>query len=176
MQQFGLAFASIANHTESVVTGLGAFSIFMDEDNSDRLGKSATSAEKIAKAYGSIAMSSNNMDVGAINASSRMFEAIARIAENDGEDAITALAKQLLEAVDKLGETVEKLDSTVGTQESGMTDALSGIMGSFIDKIKGTNKEVGDSSETGLVDIQPIVEAIQELEERFMRPIRVQEV
>ena len=47
-------------------------------------------------------------------------------------------------------------------------------MSTFVDKIKGAKDETG--KEAGLIDIEPIVLAIQELEERFDRAIKVQQV
>ena len=174
MKQFGIAFAKIANKTEVVIRGLGAFSAFMDEDNVEQLEDSGKAIEMIAKGYTTIAKASNSMNIDAIYASTRMFEAIARISEADGEDAMTVLTEQLLEAVKQLAETVSELEKTTESQSSGLGDAISGAMATFVDKITGAKDEAGGESQ-GLVDIGPIVDAIADLEARFSRPILVQE-
>jgi len=172
--KFAEGFGLIALNTAAVVSGLGAFSQFMVEDNVTQLDDAATAIKKIATGYKSISDSSNVMNIDAINASSRMFEAIADIAKNGGDDAITTISEKLMEAVEKLSETVENLESANSANSQSMTDAISDTIGGFIDKIKGT-KEDG-AEESGLIDVEPIVLAIQELEERFSRTIKVKHV
>ena len=174
VKKLGMAFGKIAATTEMVVRGVTAFSPFLDEDNASTFEKSASAAEKLAKAYSSIAASSKIMNIPALQASARMFEAIAKIAENNGQDAITELSKSLMAAVKELSETVKNLENSTAGQKEGISEAISGAMSTFIDKIKGAKDETG--KEAGLIDIEPIVLAIQELEERFDRAIKVQAV
>lgn len=170
--KIGTGFKGIGTHAGSVQLALGALIPFTQEDEREELEKSANAVAKIASGYASIANSSTLMNVDAINASSRMFEAIAKVAEADGEDAMSVLAKQLMAAVRELSETVENLQEANGENTNSMTDAISSTIGGFIDKIKGTAESGSDS---GLIDVQPIVSAIQELEDRLERPLRVEE-
>ena len=168
-------FANMSQYTEAVITGVTAFSPFLDEDNADNFTKSADAATTLALAYEKMSKASQTMNVMAITESTKMFEALARIAEADGEDAITAVSEKLMEAVKQLSETVENLQEANDQNSTSIQDTISSTIGGFIDKIKGTTDSAGQS-ESGLVDVAPIVAAIQELEDRLNRPIRVEEV
>lgn len=168
-------FANMSQYTEAVITGVTAFSPFLDEDNADNFTKSADAATTLALAYEKMSNASQTMNVMAISESARMFEALARIAEADGEDAITAISEKLMEAVKQLSETVENLQEANDQNSTSIQDTISSTIGGFIDKIKGTTDSAGQS-ESGLVDVAPIVAAIQELEDRLNRPIRVEEI
>ena len=174
VKELGKGFAQMTRFTESVIRSVTAFSPFLDGIKAQNFTKSANAATILAKAYSSMAASSKLMNVPALQASARMFEAIAEIAENKGQDAISELAESLMAAVKELSETVKNLEDASSGQQEGIKDAISGAMSSFIDKIKGKTDETG--KETGLVDIEPIVLAIQELEERFDRAIKVQAI
>lgn len=171
----GENFATMSQYTEAVITGVTAFSPFLDEDNAENFTESANAATTLALAYEKLANASNMMNVAAITESTKMFEAIAKVAEADGEDAMTVLAEKLMEAVKQLSETVENLQEANGENTNSMQDAISSTIGGFIDKIKGTTDNSG-GNESGLVDVAPIVAAIQELEDRLNRPLRVEEV
>lgn len=168
-------FANMSQYTEAVITGVTAFSPFLDVDNANNFTKSAGAATTLALAYEKMSKASQTMNVMAITESTKMFEALARIAEADGEDAITAISEKLMEAVKQLSETVENLQEANDQNSTSIQDTISSTIGGFIDKIKGTTDSAGQS-ESGLVDVAPIVAAIQELEDRLNRPIRVEEV
>jgi hypothetical protein len=87
---------------------------------------------------------------------------------------LTKISEELMEAVRKLSETVKNLEESNGKNSESMTDSISNTLTGFIDKIKGSDDK--SSGETGLVDIGPIVSAIQDLEDRFSRPLKVQEI
>jgi len=165
--KLGKGFATVSKYTETVVTGLAAFVPFIE--HTDDLESSAKSVEKIAKGYKTIATSSNIMNVDAIKASARMFEAIADIAKNKGKDPITQISEKLMDAVEKLAKTVKALEASNSENSTSVVDGITGALSGLLDKIKGTGKEEG---ETGLVDVQSIVDAIKELEDRFDSPIR----
>ena len=142
----------------------------------EEMKNTSYSIARIGRSYTEIAKASKMMNVPAIEASTKMFNAIAHVAKMKGEDAMSVLAKELMSAVVELSKIVDKLDSNVTKQPEGLKGAMDSSMQKFIDKIKGKTADIkGEAGEAGLIDITPIVEAIQELEERFMRPIRVQE-
>ena len=175
INKIGKYFGAISANTEMVVRGITAFAPFIDQKKSEIFEKSAAAAEKLAKAYTSIANSTKMMSIPALQASARMFEAIAKVAQNNGQDAISELAKSLMLAVKELSETVKNLEKSSEGQTAGISDAVSGALSSFIDKIKGTPDETG-RMQSSLVDIEPLVLAIQELQDRFDTSIRVQVV
>jgi hypothetical protein len=142
----------------------------------EEMKNTSYSIARIGRSYTEIAKASKMMNVPAIEASTKMFNAIAYVAKMKGQDAMSVLAKELMSAVVELSKIVDKLDSNVTKQPEGLKGAMDSSMQKFIDKIKGKTADIkGEVGEAGLIDITPIVEAIQELEERFMRPIRVQE-
>jgi hypothetical protein len=173
----GNGMKHIARYSEGGVAGIGAIIKLGGGHVSNNLGKVRTSLRGISKSFGSISKSSNTMNVASIDAATKMFDAIAKVAELGGEDAMSVLARELMTAVNELSEAVDKMDESVKKQPSGIKGALDGALGGFLDKIKGKTDEVKNSGESGgLVDVQPIVDAIQELEDIFMRPLRVVEV
>jgi hypothetical protein len=143
----------------------------------DSVKMASLSIARIGRSYTEIAKASKMMNVPAIEASTKMFNAIAHVAKMKGQDAMSILAKELMTSVLELSKIVDKLDKNVTKQPDGIKGAMDGVLSGFLDKIKGKTADLkGQAGEAGLIDIAPIVEAIQELEERFMRPIRVQEV
>jgi uncharacterized protein Yka (UPF0111/DUF47 family) len=121
------------------------------------------------------------MNIKAINATTSMFAALTDLAKNKGESAMAVLAEKLLVAVKELSGTVENLEKSVevqGKATGGFKDAISGVMDTVketvtgvqktTDKINKDTKKVGES-----IDLQPLIDAIQDLEARFDRAIKV---
>jgi len=167
----GEGIYKIAVSSKGLEVALSAMTSLVSRNRAKEFEKVASSTERLAKSFRSIARSTRSMDVKALNASSRMFEAIAKIAENDGEDAITVLAEQLLEAVEHLSKTVDDLESASASNARGMKDALSGVMDSFLDKLANVDNESGET--TPLFDVSGIIEAIDKLDDRFDTKIKV---
>ena len=176
MKNIGIGFKGIGLHAASVQMALGALIPFTQEDEVEELTDAATAIKKIAGGYASIAASTNLMNIDALKASASMFNAIARVAESDGEDLITKISEDLMEAVKQLSETVKNLEATNSQNTESMGDSISSTLTGFVDKIRGKKDEVGGSSEPGLVDMSAVISAIQELEGRFDRPIKVKEI
>ena len=175
MYNIGKGLRSIGTSAINVSLALGTLKHFTGDDAVENLEKSAKSVKELAKGYSKIARSTNLMNIDALNASANMFNAIAKVAGLKGEDAITKISEELMKAVNQLSKTVENLQEANGENSTSMQDAISSTIGGFIDKIKGTTDKSG-GNESGLVDVAPIVAAIQELEDRLNRPLRVQEI
>ena len=173
MKVLGDAFGVISGNSEGVVTAMASVLPFAKMGRPGRLEKSAVAISKIADSYSKIASASNVMNVDAINASSKMFDAIANLAEADSEDAMKVLAEELMKAVESLSEVVSDLEDTVDSQNSGFESVLEGALDKFKEKIMGS-KEKADGSK-GAFDMSTVVSAIQELESRFDRPIPVED-
>jgi hypothetical protein len=173
MKVLGDAFGIIAGNSEGVIEAMAAVLPFSKLGRPGRLEKSAAALQDIASAYSQLSTASKSLNVNAIEASTRMFDAIARIAEADGEDAMTALAEKLMEAVEKLSETVKDLEDATSDNASDIKDAVSGAIENFTKKIMGSKEEGGESN--GMLDMSIVVSAIQELEARFDRPIPVED-
>ena len=175
MPVLGGQFATIAAHTDSVVRGIAAFVPFLNEDNAESFTESATAAEKLATAYQKIGKATETMNVEAIKESRYMFEALTRLAEAGGEDAMTIFAEKLMKAVKELSGTVENLQNAVGEQSSGIKDVVGGLLNKVTDKVKEvTGATAADTkSEETSNNMSEVVELLGEIEERLNRPLRI---
>lgn len=176
MKKIGIGFSGISMNASAVQRALGALAPLTEEDRVKQLRAASRSIKGIARGYSSIAESTNTMNIDALNASTKMFEAIARVAESNGDDILTKISEDLMEAVRQLSATVKNLEATNSQNSESMGDSISNSLTGFIDKIKGKKDELGGSSEPGLVDMSAVISAIQELEGRFDRPIKVKEI
>lgn len=168
IKTIGAEFATVAANTDMVIKGIGA--VLQLANNSEKLTAASEAMKTIGAAYKQIADSSKVMNVPAIEASARMFEAIAKIAENQGEDAITVLARELMQAVEKLSTTVKNLEDATGSQQKGLGDAISGAINAFRAKVTDAVEGLKPKAD-GKIDMSEVITAIQELEARFDRPI-----
>lgn len=176
MKNIGLGFKSIGYYAGPVQRALGALIPFTQENEAKQLKNSSLSLKRLASGYASIAKSTKLMDVKALHASAHMFNAIARVAELKGDNVLTKISEELMEAVKQLSETVKNLEESNGKNSESMTDSISSTLTGFVDKIRGKKDEAGGSSESGLVDMSAVISAIQELEGRFDRPIKIKEI
>lgn len=174
MPALGGQFAVIAAHTDAVVRGMAAFTPFLVEANAESFTESATAAEKMAKAYKKIGKATETMNVEAIKETRYMFDSLTKLAEADGEDALTVFAEKLMVAVEELSGTVENLQNAVGEQSSGIKDVISGLLSKVTDKVKevtgGSQDNDTDESKTNMSEV---VELLGEIEERLNRPLRI---
>ena len=95
------------------------------------LEDTAESMERIAKSYWIISQSSKEMEVEALKESTKMFEALAYLSEQGGEEAIEALGDELIEAIKKLALMIADFGGTV-------------------EEAKNDNKSVGEKIQDGL--------------------------
>jgi len=174
LPKIGTSFATIAGYSDSVVRGIGAFIPFLDEDMSEYFTDSATAATTLATAYQKIGKATETMNVEAIKESRYMFEALTRLAEADGEDALTIFAEKLMVAVEELSGTVENLQNAVGEQSTGIKDVVGGLLNKVTDKVKEVTGAAGDQPTTETSnDMSEVVELLSEIEERLNRPLRI---
>jgi ElaB/YqjD/DUF883 family membrane-anchored ribosome-binding protein len=171
IKTIGIEFAKVALNTNAVIKGMGA--VLQLADNSDELEEAGEAMKEIGQAYKAIADASRIMNVPAIEASARMFEAIAKIAENDGEDAITVLARELMNAVQELSETVENLEKVSKEQGAASKSAIESALEKMKDTIFSAKKKAGGGQEAETATIADVVLAIENLESRLDLPLRV---
>ena len=164
---------------------LGAMSAFtalieLHEDiDVDDFKDQAKSFNSIAKSYNKIAHASKMMDIKALYATTNMFKALDDLAKNGGASAMGVLADKLMEAVKQLSGTVTNLEKSVekqGKATSGIGDALSGAIDTVKETVTGVKKNVdamNKDTKDAKLDIQPLIDAIQDLELRFDRAIKV---
>ncbi len=184
LTEVGKGFSEINLAAGGVMKAFEAAINFNDEVDVDDFNARADASVKIGKSYKMIADSSKVMNIPAINATTSMFTALTDLAKNKGESAMSVLADKLLEAVKQLSGTVENLEKSVETQgkaTSGIGDVVSGVMDTVketvigvkktADKINKDTKAAGES-----IDLQPLIDAIQDLEARFDRAIKIIDV
>lgn len=163
------AYNAITRNQDAVVAGLN--SVLSNVHTFFGISNLGESTAQFADAFGKIAEHSNNINIRAVDATTRMFNAIARVAEAQGEDAISALARELMVAVKELSETVDNMEQVMESQQKNMKDVISGALSTFKDKIFGAKEEAGGSDKA--VDMSDVVAAIEALEDRFNRAIPV---
>lgn len=138
MKNVATSFGMIAGYTSSVVKGVGAWGIFLDEDNAENLANSADASERIADAYTKFAKAANGLNIKAVQASTAMFTSIANLAKPDAQNAMKILTQELLKAVDQLGKTVVNLETAVekqGDNTAGIMEKTDKAIGGFVKKV-----------------------------------------
>lgn len=107
------------------------------------LGDTADSLESISKSYFMIAKASQEMEVEALKESTKMFEALAYLSEQGGEDAIEALGDELIEALKQLALMIADFEGTVADAKEENKSFVENVAGSVN---KGMNKLFGYGS------------------------------
>lgn len=166
----GKGFAELAKSSNKGIKALNALLPFSNEWRVKYLNSSATHVGTLAKNYGLLAKESNKMNVGAINATTKMFDSLRKLAEQD-TNPMKVLADDLLRAVAELSTAVEALDKAVDRQGK-TSDEATGVIGKALDKVKELvttntaevkkNTPAGGASE---IDFSPVTDAIQDLED-----------
>jgi hypothetical protein len=112
------------------------------------------------------------MNIKAIESTTNMFKALTDLAKNKGESAMSVLADKLLKAVKELTGAAKNLEDSVKTQGSN-TDASADLISKSLVGVKetvtGVKKDVSKmtADAKGVLDIQPLIDAIISLEDRF---------
>ena len=126
--------------------------------------------DSFSKSYRRYARANNSLDVTKVEATTKMFNALADLAKNDGENTMKVLADSLLRAVAELSEAVDNLDKAVdkqGKSTGGMGDVISGAIDKFKEVVTGNTKKV-EAMTPKAGDNSDIVEAIQDLEDTLV--------
>ncbi len=152
-----------------------------DIDISD-FNAQAKAFNSISISYARVANASKSMNVTSIKATTDMFKALTDLAKNGGASAMGVLADKLMEAVKQLTGTVTNLEKSVekqGKATSGIGDALSGAIDTVKETVTGVKKNVdkmNKDTKAAAIDLQPLIDAIADLESRFDRAIKVIDV
>ena len=182
LKNIGVGFAAINLAAGGVMKAFEAAIRFNDEIDVDDFNQRANASMKIGNSYKTIANASKVMNIKAIDATTNMFKALDDLAKNGGASAMGILAEKLMVAVKELTGTVTNLEKSVekqGDATTGIGDALSGAIGAVKDTITGVRGNVDkmnkDTKEVAL-DLQPLIDAINDLETRFDSAIKVIDV
>jgi regulator of replication initiation timing len=105
-----------------------------------------------------------------------MFNALARLAEADGEDAMTVMAEKLMNAVKELSDVVENLEGVMSENGSQNKSLFEKLGSKFKDVVEGSAekvKEIASAPQTVNVDMGPVILALNEIEDRLNMPLSV---
>jgi hypothetical protein len=139
MKSVASSFGQIAGYTSGVVSGLSAWGKFIEEKNAEILERSASSSERIADAYTKFAKAANGLNIKAVQASTQMFDSLAKLANPDVQNAMKVLTQDLLKAVEQLSKTVVNLETAVEKQsdnQEGILEKTGNILGGAIETTK----------------------------------------
>lgn len=166
----GKGFAELSKYQSKGIKALNALLPFSNEWRVKYLRSSARHVGTLAANYGILAKESNKMNVGAIDATTKMFDSLRKLAEQDN-NPMKILADDLLRAVAELSTAVEALDKAVDRQGKTSGEAT-GVIGKALNKVKdlvtSNTAEVKKNTPTGgapKMDLSPVVDAILDLEE-----------
>jgi len=168
----GTGFALINKSANGVSKAFTSVTKFVGDTDTDDLTANAKSLSSIANSYVKISNASRTLNVKAIESTTNMFKALTDLAKNNGQSAMGILADKLLVAVKELTGAAKNLEDSVskqGDNTSAAADVLSGTFNNIKETVTGVKKDVSKmtADAKGVLDIQPLIDAITSLEERF---------
>ena len=134
INQIAKGYATIGFHSANVIKALGALGDLYDKKKRKELELSASAFSKLSMSYESFAKSTKSINIAGVKASTEMFNSLTRLAEANGEDAMSIMADKLMKAVSELSEVVHNLEGAIGEQgkNTGLVgDAISGSIEKF---------------------------------------------
>jgi hypothetical protein len=168
----GTGFALINKSANGVSKAFESVTKFVGDTDADDLTANAKSLSSIANSYAKISNASRTLNVKAIETTTNMFKALTDLAKNNGQSAMGVLADKLLVAVKELTGAAKNLEDSVakqGDNTSAAADVVSGAFNNIKETVTGVKKDVGKmtADAKGVMDLQPLIDAITSLEERF---------
>ena len=170
IQMVSKAYTNVAGMSEAFIAGIAPFGEFVNRLGSYTGTLASENMKGLSKAYGQYAKANNSLDVTKVEATTKMFNALADLAKNNGENAMKVLADQLLNAVAQLSDAVADLDRAVakqGKSTGGFGDAVSGAIDKFKEVVTGNTKKV-EAMTPKAGSNADIIEAIQDLEDTLV--------
>jgi hypothetical protein len=168
----GVGFAMINKSANGVSKAFESVTKFVGDTDVDDLAANAKSLSSIANSYAKISNASRTLNVKAIETTTNMFKALTDLAKNNGQSAMGVLADKLLVAVKELTGAAKNLEDSVakqGDNTSAAADVVSGAFNNIKETVTGVKKDVSKmtADAKGVMDLQPLIDAITSLEERF---------
>ncbi len=139
MKGVAASFGQIAGYTSGVVSGLSAWGKFIEEKNAEILERSAGASERIADGYTKFAKAAKGLNIKAVQASTQMFDSLAKLANPDAQNAMKILTQDLLKAVEELSKTVVNLEDAVEKQaenQEGLLTQAGNVIGGVVETTK----------------------------------------
>ena len=164
------AYQMIARGSGAFTEGIAPLGKFIERMGSTTGVIASQTFDSFSSSYRRYARANNSLDVTKVEATTKMFNALADLAKNNGENAMTVLADQLLEAVAQLSDDVADLDRAVakqGKSTGGFGDVVSGAIDKFKEVVTGNTKKV-EAMAPKSGNNADIIEAIQDLEDTLV--------
>ena len=178
LEMVGAAFMKITGSSGKLVTSMNAIKPLTSSSTAFTLAQSAEAWTKIARSSKKFAEGMNMLDIKKVRASTGMFRSLARLAEADGEDAMSKMADALFRAVKELSQAVNELEGVMGAMPEQQGGIISGAFSKLKDAVTGTTEEVKKIQPPpggAEVNLTPVVNAIRALQERLDSPLQVKE-
>lgn len=168
----GVGFALINKSADGVSKAFESVGKFANDTNVSDMATNSKSLNNIANSYDKISKASKSLNIKAIETTTNMFKALTDLAKNNGESAMSVLADKLLAAVKELTAAAGNLEDSVAKQgdaTNGAADIITGAINTVKETVTGVKKDVGKmtADAKGVMDLQPLIDAITSLEERF---------
>jgi len=177
------AFTNISKQSAGIAAAIEPLAVFFDRKNATQFRHSAISLDKMQRSYGKIANHTRKINVEAVDASTRMFTALADLAKAEGDSVMKVLAEELFKATKELGEVVVRLEEAVDEQ----TKAVEGSGNVVVDTIKAfknmvtaNTEQAKENAETAagtqevrVVNLDNVVAALNQVEDRLGLPLTV---
>ncbi len=181
LAEVGVGFAAINKSASGVSKAFKSVTEFASETDVDDFATNAKSLNSMANSYVKISNASRTINIRAIETTTNMFKALTDLAKNNGQSAMAVLADKLLAAVKELTAAAGNLEKSVSTQGDNTSTAnnlLEATMNKVKDTVTGVKKDVNKmtADAKGVMDMQPLIDAITSLEERFDTFIKVKVV
>lgn len=164
------AYQLIARGSGAFTEGIAPLGKFIERMGSTTGVIASQTFDSFSSSYRRYANANNSLDVTKVEATTKMFNALADLAKNNGENAMKVLADQLLEAVAQLSDAVADLDRAVakqGKSTGGFGDVVSGAIDKFKEVVTGNTKKV-EAMTPKSGNNADIIEAIQDLEDTLV--------
>ena len=164
------AYQLIARGSGAFTEGIAPLGKFVERMGSTTGVVAAGTFSRFSNSYGKYVKANNSLDITKVEATTKMFNALADLAKNNGENAMKVLADQLLNAVAQLSDAVADLDRAVakqGKSTGGFGDAVSGAIDKFKEVVTGNTKKV-EAMTPKAGNNADIIEAIQDLEDTLV--------
>lgn len=170
IQMVSKAYTNVAGMSNAFIAGIAPFGDFVNQLGRSTGNLAALNMERLSESYTKYSKANNSLDVTKVEATTKMFNALADLAKNNGENAMKVLADQLLNAVAQLSDAVADLDRAVakqGKSTGGFGDVVSGAIDKFKEVVNGNTKKV-EAMTPKSGDNSDIIEAIQDLEDTLV--------
>ena len=168
LEKVAAGYRSIISNSAGFASGMAPLGRFLERLSSKNGQLAVASFDKFNKSYRTYADTNNELDITKVEATTKMFNALADLAKNNGENAMKVLADSLLKAVAQLSDAVSDLDKAVdkqGEATSGAGDVISGAINKMKELVTGKTKEIAANTPGADTSLDDVVEAIEALED-----------